>query len=183
MVSGDDLLILPPEKVELPPPNGKDECARLSPKQSTFFRSLLNRPNPLFQQTAVEVPLSYAEVFQANLLTTTDINRHENLIYQPGFTPDELRSSVKSMLRFTNQTNQIVADFDPRNIPPEDVDLQTHLALHSLLDERNKDQVAVDLARQAKLYGSNLDCPLNQQIAKLFREQMELPVNIHQRHL
>jgi hypothetical protein len=96
MISGDDLLILPQkESVVLSSSSGTEESTRLSPKQSNFFKELLSRPRPTPSPPAVaEVPLSYAEVHKANLLNETDLNRHEALIYRPGCSPSELRSSV-----------------------------------------------------------------------------------------
>ena len=175
MMTSDDLLICPQDgKVVPPSPNGKEESTRLSTTQATFLNELRNRPRSTWiQKQADEVPLSYAEVFQAELISATDINRHEALIYQPGFSPDELRSSVKLMLRSTNQSDEM-EDFDPRNIPPEDVDPQTHLVLHSLLDERNKDKVAVHLARQAELESLDPSCALDREKAKLLRAHIEL---------
>jgi hypothetical protein len=97
MSSGEDLLILPKDEAELPPsPRGEGESTQLprSHPSPTFFDDLLRRsPSNKLKTSSAEIPLSYAEVFKADLTTAKDIDRHEALIYQPGFT---LRNYAKA---------------------------------------------------------------------------------------
>ncbi len=76
------------------------------------------------------------------------------------------------MLQSTNHGDPMV-DFDQRNIPPEDVDPDKHLVLHALLDERDKDRVALNLARQSRLDGLDPNCSHDQEMAKYLRNHME----------
>jgi hypothetical protein len=46
--------------------------------------------------------------------------------------PSELRFSIQLMLQSTNHGDPMV-DFDPCNIPPEDVDPDKYLVLHPLV--------------------------------------------------
>ncbi len=73
MMSGDDLPILPTDTTELPlSPDGKDLPRDRQPPN--FFHALLQRTKD--QKQAVEIPLSYAHVFEADIITAAEINRH-----------------------------------------------------------------------------------------------------------
>ncbi len=164
MMSGDDLLILPTDKTDLPSPDDKDlPRDRHSPN---FFHALLRRTKD--QKQAVEIPLSYAHVFEADLVTAADINQHEARIYRPGFTPDELRDSIRLMLRTTKRYEEMVA-FQAQNISPEHLDPHTHMVLHALLESRDRDKTTISRAQQSRIDTLDPDCPLDQEYAKLLR--------------
>ncbi len=63
-------------------------------------------------------PVSYIEAFSAELTTISYVAKHENRIYQPGYTPGEIRSKIKSILR-TILPAQHIEDFQRIHIPPE----------------------------------------------------------------
>ncbi len=116
----------------------------------------------------MKIPLSYAHIFAADLVTVADVDQHEARIYQPGFTPDELRDSIRLMLRTTNEDEEVVA-FQPQNIPPEHLDPHTHMVLHALLESRDRDKTATSRVPQARINNLNPDCPLDQEYAKLLQ--------------
>jgi hypothetical protein len=48
--------------------------------------------------------------FTARLISNADLERHEERIYQPGYTPKAIRESIHKMLRESNP-NQHLVDF------------------------------------------------------------------------
>ncbi len=42
---------------------------------------------------------TYHEVFTAQLTTLSDLHRHEERIYQPGYTPQAIRDNITTALR------------------------------------------------------------------------------------
>ncbi len=44
-------------------------------------------------------------------------------------------------MRRTTKPGEYMVDFNPKNIPPEHLDVRTHMVLHALLDERDKDRL------------------------------------------
>ena len=67
-----------------------------------------------------EAPLTYLEAFGAEITTATSAQHHETRIYQPGYTPGEIRSNIKLILR-TISPQQHMLDFPSRDIPPKRV--------------------------------------------------------------
>jgi hypothetical protein len=63
-----------------------------------------------------EAPLTYLEAFGAELSTATSVQVHESRIYQPDYTPDEICSNIKLILR-TVEPRQHMLDFPLRDIP------------------------------------------------------------------
>jgi hypothetical protein len=84
-----------------------------------------------------DTPLTYLEAFGVELKTATAAQHHETRIYQPGYTPGEIRSNIKLILR-TIEPQQYLLDFPLRDIPPERMDPRTHMVLHALHTEREK---------------------------------------------
>jgi hypothetical protein len=101
---------------------------------------------------AQRVSPNYQVVFTAQLTTLSGVHRHEERIYQPGYTPTAIRDKITSMLRNSNPDQHIV-NFQEKDIPPPDRDAITHRLLTDLLRKRNEmdqdfslppDLVAVD---------------------------------------
>jgi hypothetical protein len=82
-------------------------------------------------------PLSYLVAFRADLNTLEGIELHETRIYQPGLTPDEIRQNVRLALQ-TASPAQYMTNFQPKDIPPSNLDPQTHTVLHALLADRDR---------------------------------------------
>ena len=82
-----------------------------------------------------ETPLTYLEAFGAEITTATSAQNHETRIYQPGYTPGEIRSNIKLILRMI-APQQHMLDFPSRDIPPQRTDPRTHMVLHALHAER-----------------------------------------------
>ena len=81
-------------------------------------------------------PTSYQDVFTAQLTTLSDVHRHEKRIYQPGYTPQEIRDNIKTSLRELKPDQHLV-DFQDRDIPPSHRDPQTNRVLAGLLRQRD----------------------------------------------
>jgi hypothetical protein len=60
---------------------------------------------------------TYHEVCTAILTTNAEIERHEERIYQVGYTPSAIRTRVESMLR-DSSADQPILDFQEKDIPP-----------------------------------------------------------------
>ena len=86
---------------------------------------------------ALDAPLTYLEAFGAEITTATSAQQHETRIYQPGYTPGEIRSNIKLILR-TISPQQHMLDFPSRDIPPKHMDPRTHMVLHALHAERER---------------------------------------------
>jgi hypothetical protein len=82
-------------------------------------------------------PLSYLVAFRADLATLEGIELHETRIYQPGLTPGEIRQKLNLALR-TVPPYQPMPNFQPKDIPPSNLDPQTHSVLHALLANRDR---------------------------------------------
>ena len=80
---------------------------------------------------------TYHDVFSAELTTISQIERHEERIYQPGYTPTAIRANITAMLRNMGQDQHMV-DFQDKDIPPPTRDPQTHKILTGLLHKRNR---------------------------------------------
>jgi hypothetical protein len=83
-----------------------------------------------------------SEVFTAQAMTTAELEKHEERIYQQGYTPKAIRTSIQKILRESNPHIHIV-DFPAKDIPPIDRDATTHRTLTKLLELR--DQINTDL--------------------------------------
>ncbi len=73
----------------------------------------------------------------ATLTTVAEIERHENNIYQPGYTPTAIRDNIQRVLRDSNPDQHLV-DFQEKDIPPVTRDLRTHRVLSNLLLRRSR---------------------------------------------
>jgi hypothetical protein len=80
---------------------------------------------------------TYQDVLTAQLTTLSDVYRHEERIYQPGYTPTAIKANITSMLRHSNPDQHMV-DFQERDIPPPDRDAVTHRLLTHLMQKRNE---------------------------------------------
>jgi hypothetical protein len=80
---------------------------------------------------------TYSEVYTATLTTLTDIERHEQRIYHPGYTPTAIRKNIRSMLRNSDPSQHMV-DFQEKDIPPADRDERTYRVLTDLLRDRDR---------------------------------------------
>jgi hypothetical protein len=81
-------------------------------------------------------PTSYQDVFTAQLTTLSEVHRHEKRIYQPGYTPQEIRDNIKTSLRELKPDQHLV-DFQDKDIPPSHRDPQTNRVLAGLLRQRD----------------------------------------------
>jgi hypothetical protein len=108
--------------------------------------------NPAFRPAAMR-----GEVFTAQAMTTAELERHEERIYQHGYTPSVIRTSIQNILRDSNPHQHIV-DFPPKDIPPMDRDALTHRTLTKLLALRDqiKEDLQIDIASVAA-DGTSLD--------------------------
>ena len=79
---------------------------------------------------------SYQDVFTAQLTTLADVHRHEERIYQPGYTPTAIRDNITAMLR-DSKPDQHMVDFQAKDIPPSNRDPQTNRVLAGLLRKRD----------------------------------------------
>jgi hypothetical protein len=64
------------------------------------------------------------------------MERHEQKIYQPGYTPAAIRENIQKILKDSNPRQHMV-DFPECDIPPPDRDGRTHRLLTDLLQQRN----------------------------------------------
>lgn len=87
---------------------------------------------PTTLNPARRAPLSYHEVYTAQLTTAAEIERHEQRLYQPGYTPSAIREQIQKMLRDA-EPNQHLVDFAAKDVPPHDRDSYTHQLLTDLL--------------------------------------------------
>ena len=85
---------------------------------------------------ALRVPPTYNEVFTAQLTTLSDVHRHEERIYQPGYTPQAIRDNITTALREL-KPDQHMVDFQAKDIPPSHRDPQTNRVLTRLLQKRD----------------------------------------------
>jgi hypothetical protein len=60
--------------------------------------------------------LTYHEVYTAQLTTAAEIERHEQRLYQPGYTPSDIRNHIQRMLREAEPSQHLV-DFAAKDIP------------------------------------------------------------------
>jgi hypothetical protein len=81
-------------------------------------------------------PLSDLLAFRADLTTLEGIDLHENRIYQPGWTPREIRRKVKLALS-TDSPYPHLVNLLARDIPPSILDHHTNMVLHALLAQRD----------------------------------------------
>ncbi len=96
-------------------------------------RDKANSPiNPIRQPSP-----TYSEVYTATLTTLTDIARHEERIYQSGYTPTAIRDNIQSQLRNSDPAQPFI-DFQERDIPPPDRDVRTHRILTDLMQDRDR---------------------------------------------
>ena len=93
--------------------------------------SFTNTVNP-----ASRPVLTYHEVYTAQLTTAAEIERHEQRLYQPGYTPSEIRNNIQRMLREMGPAQHLI-DFAAKDIPPHERDPRTHKLLADLLQQRN----------------------------------------------
>jgi hypothetical protein len=123
-----------------PPSRGNSQSGDSNPANTTFFHELLNRtrnrrPAPAQPAHTVyhlrllagavnpaarkpdENPISYKSEFAAELTTVQDLDLHESRIYQKGYTPEEIRHTIKLILRQISPGTHLV-NFNTRNIPP-----------------------------------------------------------------
>jgi hypothetical protein len=84
------------------------------------------------------------------LTTAAEIEHHEQRVYQPGYTPTEIRNNIQDMLRESDPDQQIV-DFQKKDIPPQNRDEYTHRILTDLL--RQRDQIDTDFHLPADSVG------------------------------
>ncbi len=98
----------------------------------THRDSLANTLNP-----ACRSALTYHEVYTAQLTTAAEIERHEQRLYQPGYTPSAIRDHIQKMLREAEPSQHLV-DFAAKDVPPNDRDPCTHQLLTDLLHKRNR---------------------------------------------
>jgi hypothetical protein len=70
-------------------------------------------------------------------MNNADVERHEERIYQPGYTPRAIRENIQKMLQDSNR-NQHMVDFPDKDIPPPERDAQTHRVLTDLLQKRRR---------------------------------------------
>jgi hypothetical protein len=81
-------------------------------------------------------PLSpeYA-AYTSQLLTVAEIERHEQRIYQPGYTPTAIRENIRKILNESNP-NQHMVNFQETDIPPPDRGMRIFRVLRDLLEQR-----------------------------------------------
>jgi hypothetical protein len=106
--------------------------------ESTMWKTVgtMQRNNPTLNPSYR--PCSVAqEVFTAQITTAAELQRHEERIYQPGYTPKAIRNSIQKMLQESNP-NQHLVDFQERDIPPPERDPITHRTLTDLLQLRRR---------------------------------------------
>ncbi len=70
-------------------------------------------------------------------LAVRALDQHESRIYQKGYTPEEIRHTIKLILRQIPPGIHMV-NFNPRDTPPQELDHQTHMVLNALLTERDR---------------------------------------------
>jgi hypothetical protein len=165
----------PDEAAKTAAPQGHSRSGDDTPVTTTFFHELLNRTRnrrPALAQPAHtayhlgllagavnpaarkpdENPISYKSAFAAELTTVQALDLHESRIYQKGYTPEEIRHTIKFILRQISPGTHMV-NFRTRDIPPQQLDPQTHMVLTALLAERDRterelmlclDEVALD---------------------------------------
>jgi hypothetical protein len=123
-----------------PPSRGNSRSGYSTPATTTFFHELLNRtrnrrPAPAQPAHTVyhlgllaeavnpaarkpdEDPISYKSAFAAELTTVHALDRHESRIYQKGYTPEEIRHTIKLILRQISPGTHVVY-FHTHDIPP-----------------------------------------------------------------
>jgi hypothetical protein len=107
-------------------------------KESTMWKisGTLQRNHPALNPAHRPI-LTSAGAFTGRLVSRAEIERHEKRIYQTGYTPKAIRESIQRMLQESNP-NQHVIDFQERDIPPPDRDMQTHRTLNELLQLRTR---------------------------------------------
>ncbi len=109
--------------------------ARFTPEPSTGFfdeeyvsgkRSSFVRPNREFMAVnpSLRASPTYQEVCTAVLTTVEDIEHHEQLIYQEGFSPNAIRANIAHMLRHSDPAKHVV-DFNEKDIPPPGREIPT----------------------------------------------------------
>jgi hypothetical protein len=107
-------------------------------KESTMWKisGTLQRNHPALNPAHRPI-LTSAGAFTGRLVSCAEIERHEERIFQTGYTPKAIRESIQRMLQESNP-NQHVIDFQERDIPPPERDIQTHRTLHELLQLRTR---------------------------------------------
>jgi hypothetical protein len=80
---------------------------------------------------------TYHEVCTAELTSTGEIDRQEERIYQPGYTPNAIRNNITKTLRESDPNHHLI-DFQEKDIPPLERDPYTHRVLSGLLAQRNQ---------------------------------------------
>jgi hypothetical protein len=78
---------------------------------------------------------TYADVFTADITTLAEIDAHEERIYQPDYTPKDIRENILRLLRTTDKTAPMV-NFQVKDIPPKRYDAITHASLQNLAETR-----------------------------------------------
>ena len=81
--------------------------------------------------------LTYQEACTAELTTIASVEHHERRLFQPGFTPTEIRGNILSMLQTANPDQHMV-DFQEKDIPPQNRDPKTHRILMDLIRKRRQ---------------------------------------------
>ncbi len=123
----------------------KDRPARVETPKSDFFddayvqgKHVASRDKEATTLNPLHLaPPTYSEVYTAEITTLTDIARHEERIYQPGYTPTAIRENIRSMLR-NSSASQPVVDFQEMDTPPSHQDERTFRILADLLRDRNR---------------------------------------------
>jgi hypothetical protein len=133
----------PDEAAKTAAPQGHSRSGDSTPATTTFFNELLNRTRnrrPILAQPAHtayhlgllagavnpaarkpdENPISYKSAFAAELTTVQALDLHESRIYQKGYTPEEIRHTIKFILR----------QISPGTIPLHQPDLRSSLGIH-----------------------------------------------------
>jgi hypothetical protein len=119
-------------------------------------RNLLCRDNDdSMLNPALHAFPSYNEVCTATLTSVSEIEHHERCIYQPGYTPRNIRTNIQRMLQDSNPKQHMV-DFQEKDIPPPNRDLCTHRILTDLLQKRNNLDRDFDLPPSSVAVNGNL---------------------------
>ena len=93
--------------------------------------------DPTALNPATRASPTYHEVCTAILTTKAEIERHEERIYQVGYTPSAIRNRVNTMLR-NSSADQPILEFQAKDIPPPNRDAHTHRVLTDILKLRNQ---------------------------------------------
>ena len=115
-------------------------------------------------------PLSYAGVFSAALHTIPEIDIHEYQIYQHGYSPHEIRSSIKQALSMMVPADEHIVPFKAEDIVPARLDPSTHniMARFYKMREETGQALVMRIAGQtpnpasADISHLNLDQPLHE---------------------